>query len=113
MMATLYSKITPVLTAAVIAIAVPAHAEDKSVNVMTNDLNLSSAAGQETLNMRLARAVKSACDNTYESTLREKMDRARCMKEASLVAKQRAATVIATYKQRTLAQRETVRVATK
>tara|TARA_R110000772_G_scaffold14520_17_gene41957 strand:- start:8640 stop:8975 length:336 start_codon:yes stop_codon:yes gene_type:complete len=105
MMATLYSKITPVLTAAVIALAVPAHAADKSVNVQTNDLNLSSTAGQETLNMRLTRAVKSACSSARAFTLHEKMDEKRCKKEASLVANQRAAKVIAAYNQRILAQR--------
>jgi UrcA family protein len=70
---TVFAKL---IAAAAIAItAVPALATEapRSVRVATQDLNLSSAQGQRTLDLRLARAASQLCDTVdprYDAAVR-------------------------------------------
>ena len=87
------------VAAAVIAVSTPAAANWKAKAVEHEDLNLSTAAGQQRLATRIKSAVKQVCASPSAFTLAEKRDLARCEGDAMTSAMPKVERTIARYKQ--------------
>ena len=92
-------------TAVLLAVSAPGvHAEPLTVTsrpgpsatrtVSYADLNLASTAGQQTLNRRIAGAVRSVCSNPMAGQLSERSADRRCAAEARKKAEPQAAAAI-------------------
>lgn len=86
-----------VLAASALAISVPAMANQKTTLVKYDDLDLSTATGQERLNTRITQAVKRVCATPQPITLKERMDQNNCKKNALANATPKAERAIAAY----------------
>jgi UrcA family protein len=96
-----------VMAASMLAISTPAMADWKTKTVEHEDLNLSSAKGQERLKTRIKQAVKQVCGSPRAITFKERADQSRCEAEAIASAMPKAEQVIASYKDnQRLASRE-------
>jgi UrcA family protein len=85
------------LAAASAAIATPAFAGYRTMEVRTNDLDLSQASGQATLQSRIDRAVKQVCKTPAASNITEQREVRQCEAEARIGAQAQAARRIAAY----------------
>lgn len=74
-----------VLAASALAISTPAMADWKTKAVQHEDLDLSTAKGQERLKTRVKQAVKQVCSSPRAITLQERLDQNKC--EASSIAR--------------------------
>lgn len=90
---------TTLLAATALAISTPASAESKTKEVGHEDLDLSTAKGQERLKTRVKQAVKQVCEAPRAVTLREKLDQRRCQSDAMASAMPKAEQAIAAYVQ--------------
>jgi UrcA family protein len=97
-MATPKAKMMLALLASSFAIATPAFAETRTVDVQTNDLDLSRPTGQEILQKRIDRAVRKVCLSRVQRNLMEQKEVARCEADARASADAKAAQRIAEYK---------------
>ena len=86
--------------AAAFAVSVPAIAEEPSKAVYYQDLDLSSAKGQERLQTRIRSAVNQVCGSQNVVSLAEKMKRLRCKTEAMAAATPKVEQTIANYQGR-------------
>lgn len=91
-----------ITTAAVAALpllfAVPAQAAERvslSAPVSWVDLDLTHPAGQAQLDRRIATAAKRLCGSTRGSSLRERADTRRCLREAMATAAPQRERVVA------------------
>jgi UrcA family protein len=95
------------LAASALAISSPAMAERKTKEVRYEDLDLSTAKGQERLMTRIKQAVKQVCASPQPITLKERVDQASCKKDAIAHASPKAERAIAAYlEHRRFASRE-------
>lgn len=91
----------------------PAMADWKSKEVRHADLDLSSPAGRERLQLRIRQAVKQVCGTPRAFTVKERQDRWACEKQANLKAAPQSERIIAAYmEKRRLAFDGTAGVAT-
>jgi UrcA family protein len=96
-----------VLAASALAISAPAMANQKTTLVTYQDLDLSTATGQQRLNTRIKQAVKQVCATPQPITLKERMDQNVCKKNALADATPKAEQAIAAYvESRRFASRE-------
>ena len=82
---------------AAVSISAPAMAEFKTRIVQHDDLDLSTQKGQQRLALRVKIAVDQVCAGTLAYTLREKLDLARCQRDAMARAQPQAARALAAY----------------
>lgn len=82
---------------AAVSISVPALAETKTRQVRHDDLDLSTEKGQQRLALRIKIAVEQVCAGPLAYTLKEKLDLARCQREAIAQAQPQAAKAMAVY----------------
>lgn len=100
------------LAASALAISAPALADTKTKLVGHDDLDLSSAAGQQRLKVRVKQAIKQVCGSPRAITLPERRDQSAC--EANAIARTMPnvdRTIAAYTEQQRLASRSTVVVA--
>lgn len=100
-----YKLIMLSMAAATMTIAfTPAMADVKSQDVHYSDLDLSSAAGRERLQVRIRQAVKQVCGSPRSFAVRERQDIVACKKQANLKAAPKSAQIVAAYmeKRRTI-----------
>ena len=79
------------------ALSTPAMAEFKTRQVQHDDLDLSTDKGKQRLAMRIKNAVEQVCAAPLAFTLKEKLDLARCKRDAMEQAKPQAARAVAAY----------------
>ena len=84
---------------AVLAASAPALAEVKTKPVHYDDLDLSSAKGQQRLATRVQSAVKAVCGNPRAFSLAEKMDLANCKRDALASAMPKVERTVARYQE--------------
>ena len=79
-------------------------ADAKSKDVHYSDLDLSSPAGRERLQVRIRQAVKHVCGSPRAFAIKERQDIIACTKQANLKAAPESAQIIAAYveKRRTI-----------
>ena len=82
---------------AAVSISAPAMAEFKTRIVQHDDLDLSTDKGQQRLALRVKIAVDQVCAGTLAYTLKEKLDLARCERDAMEQARPQAARAMAAY----------------
>lgn len=85
------------IAASALAVSTPAMAEWKTVAVQHEDLDLSTAKGQERLKTRVKQAVKQVCASPRAITLKERLDQNQCEKESIAKAMPKADQRIANY----------------
>jgi UrcA family protein len=90
---------TTLLAATALAISAPVSADWKTKEVGHEDLDLSTAKGQERLKTRVRQAVKQVCGSPRAFTLKERNDQNRCEKDAIARAMPKAEQTIAAYVQ--------------
>lgn len=90
---------TTLLAATALAISAPASADWQTKEVGHEDLDLSTAKGQERLKTRVKQAVKQVCESPRALTLKEKLDQRRCESDAIARAMPKAEQTIAAYVQ--------------
>lgn len=97
----------PILAVSLLAISTPAMAEatpgvlewkDKAVE--HEDLDLSTAKGQERLKTRVNQAVKQVCGSPRAISLQDRMDQSRCEADAIARAMPKAEHTVAMYKEK-------------
>lgn len=86
-----------VLAASLLAVSTPAMADWKTKEVQYQDLDLSTAKGQERLKTRVKQAVQQVCGSPRAITLRERLDQSSCEKNAMANAMPKAEQTIAAY----------------
>jgi UrcA family protein len=96
-MATLKLFLVPFLAASALAVSAPAMADWKSKEVRHDDLDLSTANGQQLLTSRVKRAVREVCRSPRAITLAEHLDQSNCEKAALAAAMPKAQQAIAAY----------------
>ena len=103
-MATRKLMMLSVTAATMIIISTPAMADVKSKDVHYSDLDLSSPAGRERLQVRIRQAVKQVCGSPRAFAIKERQDIIACTKQANLKAAPESAQIIAAYmeKRRTI-----------
>lgn len=100
------------LAASALAISTPALADFKTKLVGHDDLDLSSAAGQQRLKVRVKQAVKQVCGSPRAFTLSERRDQNNCEANAMASAMPKVERTIAAYaEQKQMASRNSVVVA--
>lgn len=100
------------LAASALAISTPALADTKTKLVGHDDLDLSAAAGQQRLKVRVKQAIKQVCGSPRAITLNERRDQSQCEANATASAMPDVERTIAAYTdQQRLASRNTVVVA--
>ena len=92
-----FKKIMLSSAGALLAVSAPAMADVKTSEVQYQDLDLTSAAGQNRLATRIRSAVKSVCGNARVASLAEKQDVLRCQRAAMESAMPKAERTIARY----------------
>ena len=85
------------VTAAVMALSVPAMAGERSQAVSYGDLDLSSIVGQNRFETRIKSAIKQVCGYPNAFSLAEKADQRRCMTNAMEQARPKMAQTVAGY----------------
>ncbi len=85
------------LAASALVISTPAMADWKTKEVGHQDLDLSTAKGQERLKTRVKLAVKQVCRTPRAITLKERIDQNNCEKDAITRAMPKAEQTIAAY----------------
>lgn len=75
-------------------------ADFKSVRVHYSNLDLSSKAGRDRLQLRIERSVKYVCDKPRAVTPKERQDKANCLSQASKSAAQEYARIVGTHVQK-------------
>ncbi len=85
------------LAASALAVSTPAMADWKTKEVGHEDLDLSTAKGQERLKTRIKLAVKQVCRSPRAITLNDRMDQQNCEKNAVARAIPKAEQAIAAY----------------
>lgn len=96
-MATLKLFPLSLLAASALVISTPAMADVKTKEVGHQDLDLSTAKGQERLKSRIKFAVKQVCRTPRAITLKERADLNKCEKDAIARAMPKAEQAIAAY----------------
>lgn len=100
-----------VLAASALAISTPAMADWKTKEVQYQDLDLSTARGQERLKTRVKQAVKQVCGSPRAITLQERLDQSSCEKNAIAKAMPKAEQTIAGYiENRSFASRDAIAI---
>lgn len=100
------------LAASALAISTPALADTKTKLVGHGDLDLSSSAGQQSLKVRVKRAIKQVCGSPRAFTLSERRDQSACEEKATASAMPKVERTIAAFTdQQRLASRSAVVVA--
>jgi UrcA family protein len=89
---------TTLLAAATLAISTPASADWKTKAVGHEDLDLSTAKGQQRLMTRVKQAAKQVCASPRAITLKERIDQTQCEKDALARSLPKAEQTIAAYK---------------
>lgn len=84
---------------AAFAVSAPAVAGEKTKPVYYQDLDLSSAKGQERLQTRIKNAVTQVCGSPRAFSIAERADRARCEAEAMASAMPQVERTIASYQE--------------
>lgn len=96
------------LAASALAFSAPAMADWKSKDVKYDDLDLSTAAGQDELKSRVKIAVKQICGSPRSMILNERFDEKKCREAAMTNAMSKVEQTVATYLDtRRLASRQT------
>lgn len=85
------------IAASALALSTPAMAEWKTVAVQHEDLDLSTAKGQERLKTRVKSAVQRVCASPRAITLKERIDQNNCEKDSLARAMPKAEQRIAAY----------------
>lgn len=85
------------IAASALALSTPAMAEWKTVSVQHEDLDLSTAKGQERLKTRVKSAVQRVCASPRAMTLKERIDQNKCEKDSLSRAMPKAEQRIAAY----------------
>lgn len=96
-MATPKLLILSLTVASTLLATTPAMADAKTKAVRHADLDLSSAAGRERLQMRIKQAVKQVCRSPRALTLEERQDQKNCEEAAYAKAAPESEKVIAAY----------------
>lgn len=86
-----------VLAASALTVSTPAMADWKSKEVRYEDLDLSTANGQQRLKDRIKRTVKQVCRSPRAVTLDERADQHNCEKDSIARAMPKAEQTIAAY----------------
>ena len=73
----------------------PATADWKSKKVRHADLDLTTDAGRDRLQLRIKRAMKQVCERPRAITTTERQDKLACEQQASLSAVQESARILA------------------
>ncbi|MGB5076339.1 MAG: UrcA family protein [Sphingorhabdus sp.] len=89
-----------IAAASLLAISTPALADTKVKQVKHEDLDLSTANGQQRLKVRVKQAVKQVCGSPRAMTLRDRLDQNQCEAKAMANAMPKAERAIATYAER-------------
>lgn len=85
------------LAASALAISTPAMADWTAKEVQHEDLDLSTANGQERLKTRVRQAVKQVCASPRAITLKERLDQSNCESSSMARAMPKAEQRIAAY----------------
>jgi UrcA family protein len=100
------------LCAGALILSSPVLAQERTIEVTIDDLNLASSSGQMQLQKRVARAARSVCRNGDVRSARENAEAKECEAEAKAGAEQAITERIAQYKaQRGLAVRTNLKLA--
>lgn len=83
------------IAASLLAVSTPAMAHVHSVEVKYQDLDLTTARGQERLKTRINQAVKQVCVRPMAITLKDRLDQQNCEKNAAARAVPKAEQQIA------------------
>jgi UrcA family protein len=78
------------VAASLLAISTPAMAQVHSVEIKYQDLDLTSARGQERLKTRITQAAKRVCARPLAITLEDRLDHQNCEKNAAARAMPKA-----------------------
>jgi UrcA family protein len=98
LMATPKALLSFAIAAGMLAVATPAMADERTVEVRTSDLDLARPSAQQELNDRIGRAIHRVCRSKVAKNLGERKDVEQCETNAKANADAQAAERIAEHK---------------